>query len=209
MKLIGQSHEILDDLNGIDILRKLERCARVAYQSEPKDDDIERTKRFVASIIKRGHESVLEHGSMTVKFITDRGITHELVRHRIASFTQESTRYCNYSKGTYDNQILVIPPVLSTYEAFLDWSRSCETAEKLYMDLIKNGTSPQIARSVLPTCLKAEIIVTANWREWRHILKLRTAKDAHPQMRSLMIPLLDELKEKVPVLFDDIETIDI
>ena len=209
MRIIDQSYEIIapEDLHSDvpRILRLIEQAGRTSYKSV-QTDDLTNTKQFISRLIERGHESVLEHGGMSVKFITDRGITHELVRHRLASFTQESTRYCNYSQDRFDNQITVIKPVgIETgTKLYSSWATACEICEWYYFKMLEDGTTPQVARSVLPTCTKAEIVVTANWREWRHILKLRTAPDAHPQMRALMQPLLNELKEWLGCLFDDI-----
>jgi thymidylate synthase (FAD) len=194
----------MDDIDGAAILKKIERCGRVAYKSEDKITEGS-AEKFVRMIIKSGHESVIEHVSLTVKFICDRGVTHELVRHRICAFTQESTRYCNYSK----NGLTVILPYFWQGEAQLEqwntWMVTTQAAEMAYDKLIHLGATPQEARSVLPNSTKTEIVVTANLREWRHILKLRCAPAAHPQMRQLMIPLLKELKGFVPVIFDDIE----
>jgi thymidylate synthase (FAD) len=154
-----------------------------------------------------GHEAVIEHFNISVKFICDRGVTHELVRHRIASYAQESTRYVNYSKGKYGSEITVIEPLFFNKgtDAYKTWQSSCEFAEKSYLLLLELDRSPQEARSVLPNSLKTEIVVTMNLRELRHFFKLRTAKTAHPQMREVAIMLLNELKIKIPVIFDDIE----
>jgi thymidylate synthase (FAD) len=210
MKVIKAGYEIIDKLDGAEILKKIELCGRVCYKSENRIDE-GTAEKFVRGIIKSGHESVLEHFSFTVRFIVDRGVSHELVRHRIASFSQESTRYCNYG---HDNEITVIEPsfwigpyyTFSTGEACYEhWKTSCRQAEKTYLDLLKLGkATPQEARSVLPNSLKTEVIMTANLREWRHFLRLRTAKDAHPQMREVTIPLLADLQDKIPVVFDDI-----
>lgn len=158
------------------------------------------------SIIERGHESVLEHVSLSVRFIVDRGVSHELVRHRIASFSQESTRYCNYSKECLGSEITVIEPCFWERGSYLwsSWECSCETAEMWYFKLLREGATTQEARAVLPNSLKTEVVMTADLREWRHILRLRTDKAAHPSMREVMVPLLAELKERVPVIFDDI-----
>ena len=216
MKIINAGYEILrpNPLDGIAELRHLELCARTAYKSEDKiTEDGESAKRMIRHLIKSGHESTLEHGGMTVKFTVDRGVSHEIVRHRLASYTQESTRYCNYSKAKFGNEITVIDPapMLDPDDEFEDiligyntWYDACYDAEKRYFEMLDKGCSPQEARSVLPNSLKTEVVMTANWREWRNVLKLRTAKDAHPQIREVMIPLLDELKTHVPVLFDDI-----
>lgn len=201
MKVIKQEVEILTELYGYEILKHLELCGRVCYKSE--NEITPRTcEEFVKRLIKNGHESVLEHYSFSVKFITNRAIANEIVRHRIASFSQESTRYCNYSSDKFDNEITVIKPTCSPGN--VDWSLSCDYAETKYFQLLKQGVSPQLARGVLPLDLKTELIMTANLREWRHFLKLRTAPDAHPQMRELAISLLTKLRGSIPVVFDDI-----
>ena len=199
MEIVKPSHKILDYIDGGEILRKIERCGRVAYKSEDKITEGS-AKDFVAKIIKSGHESVIEHVNITVKFICDRGVSHELVRHRLCAFTQESTRYCNYkTKGLK----FVYPFEQINGDSY--WVEAMRVSEQCYNSLIGAGVSPQIARSVLPNSLKTEIVVTTNLREWRHILKLRTSKAAHPQMRELMIPLLEEFKKLIPIIFDDIK----
>jgi thymidylate synthase (FAD) len=207
MKIIKPSYEIIDNIDGQAILKKIEYCARVSHKSEDRITETSAAP-FVKKIIELGDESVLEHVSITVKFICDRGVSHELVRHRLASFTQESTRYCNYSKDGYGHEITVIQPPFGTdilgiarAEA---WRHEMKAAEKAYFQLLEAGAKPEEARSVLPNSLKTEVIMTANLREWRHVLSLRADRRAHPQMRELMIPLLYELQEKIPVVFDDI-----
>lgn len=200
MKVRNQYFEILDRLNGKEILKKIEECGRICYKSENKIDD-GTAEKFVGNIIKRGHESVLEHISFSVRFVTDRAVTHELVRHRLASFSQESQRYV-----AYDGDMEFIRQVDMNMVSEAAWQDCMEVSEAAYIALRKNvKLSPQLARSVLPNSTKTEIIVTANLREWRHILKLRTSKAAHPQMRALMIPLLNKLKKLIPIVFDDIE----
>lgn len=202
MKIVQPSFEILDHNN---LLHNIEIGGRVCYKSEDKMCEgsdvalIEKLKSFK-------HESVLEHGTITVKFVTDRGVTHELVRHRVASFSQESTRYCSYNKGKFGGEITVIEPFFyEQYQAKYDsWKRSCEFAEEEYLAQIALGASAQEARSVLPNSLKTEIVVTANVREWRHIIALRTHRDSHPQIRQIMVPLYVELAKRWPVLFADI-----
>lgn len=226
MRLIKPSFEVLA-IMGQDLKHELlpcdtplaliEKAGRTCYKSEERITNTSAID-FTEMVLKRGHESVIEHSAMTVKFICDRGVTHELVRHRLCAFSQESTRYCNYKGGV----TFVIPPWLKwaegEYSPFSDkwytskpkgvdeapwlWWVACADAEEKYICLLENGWSPQQARSVLPNSLKTEIVVTANFREWRHILKLRTSKAAHPQMRELMIPLLSKLKETIPVIFD-------
>ena len=201
MKIIKPSYEIIDTLDATEILKKIELCGRVCYKSEDKITE-NSAREFVKQIIKAGHESVLEHFSFSVRFVTDRGISHEIVRHRIASFSQESTRYCNYSNDKFDNEITVVEPFQLTSQK-PNWRKACEVAEEQYFKLLKT-TTPQTARAVLPTSLKTEIIMTANLRTWRHFLKLRTSKNAHPDLRVLTTPLLKELKQLIPVVFDDI-----
>lgn len=204
MKIIKPYYTIENLIDGIEIIQFIEKCGRTSYKSEDKITE-QSAENFIKMLIKNGHLSVLEHYSFSVRIICDRGISHEIVRHRIASYTQESTRYCNYSKDKFGNEITVIePPFNSKYE-YDTWKESCEFAEKKYFELLKYGVKPQIARSILPTCLKTEIVVTMNLREWRHFFHERTSLAAHPQMREITIPLLEELKYRVPLIFDDIE----
>ena len=206
MKIISPSFEILTPLDGKTILKHIELCGRVCYKSEDKITDTS-AAAFVAGIIKRGHEAVLEHFNITIKFICDRGVSHELVRHRLASYCQESTRYCNYSKDGFGREITVIRPVfLAEGTPGWDiWRDACRCAEDAYFDMLTFGCSPQEARSVLPNSLKTEVVMTANLREWRHFFKLRTAPAAHPQMREVAIPLLRRMQELIPAVFDDLE----
>ncbi|SHG91938.1 thymidylate synthase (FAD) [Thermosyntropha lipolytica DSM 11003] len=182
----------------------IERCARICYKSEDSIKE-EINVDFLKNLLSRGHESVIEHEKVSVMFIVDRGISHEIVRHRIGSYSQESTRYCNYAKDKFGREITVIEPYFLSGEAYAEWEKACLQAEKSYFNLLSKGCSPQEARSVLPTCLKTEIAVTYNLREWRHFFRLRCDKAAHPQMRQVAIPLLLLFREKIPVLFDDIE----
>ena len=205
MKIINPSFEIITSINGSAILKRLEECGRVCYKSESRITD-DSAPKFVADIIKRSHEAVLEHCSFTVKFVCDRGVSHEIVRHRLASYCQESTRYCNYSKGDFRGEITVIEPIyLVPYtDGYSAWEEACQIAERAYFKFLDFGCGPQEARAVLPNSLKTEVIMTANIREWRHFLRLRTATGAHPQMREIATPLLRELQQIVPVCFDDI-----
>lgn len=185
-------------------LRKIESAGRTCYKSGHKISDASYL-RFISNIIKRGHLSVIEHGFATAHIITDRGITHEIVRHRLASYSQESTRYCNYSQDRFGNEITVIKPLgLELKKDYAEWHKAMKDAEKHYFALINAGISPQIARSVLPNSLKAEIWVTANFREWLHIFKLRTSQAAHPQIRRIMKCGLNQMKELMPVIFGDL-----
>lgn len=225
MKIIKPSYEILTPISdgGIKELQHIEKIGRVCYKSEDRiTEDGESAKKFVKMLINNGHEAMIEHSSLSVKFVVDRGVSHELVRHRIASFAQESTRYCNYSKDKFNNEINVIDitdgialdtkmkkmTVGEISEIITEWFRAIEDAEKHYMRMIELGATPQIARSVLPTSTKTEITITANYREWRNFFKLRTAEASHPQMREVTIPLLKELKTFIPIIFDDIEVED-
>jgi thymidylate synthase (FAD) len=205
MKAIKAGFEIIDELNGSEILKKIELCGRVCYKSENKIKEGS-AEKFVAAIIRNGHESVIEHVSFTVKFIVDRGVSHEMVRHRLASYSQESTRYCNYSKDDFQSEITFIEPyyLAEGSPGWMEWMLAMEAAEKAYFNLLNIGHSPQEARAVLPNSLKTEVMMTANLREWRHFLKVRTSKAAHPQIREVAIPLLHELQRLIPVVFDDI-----
>lgn len=206
MKIIKPSYEILNAPSRSDVYRVIELAARNCYKSEEKIAGEESTARFLASKVALGHESVIEHMGFSVRFICDRGISHELVRHRLFSFSQESTRYANYSKDKFGNEITVICPSFweSDTTKYARWYRSMQRVEYDYMELLSMGAKPQEARSVLPTCLKTDVIGTANMREWRHTFKLRTGKAAHPQIRELMIPLMYEVAEMYPALFDDV-----
>lgn len=209
MKEIRPSFEIMDDIDGAKILQKLERCGRVCYKSEDKITEGS-AEKFIGMILKSGHESVLEHEKLTVKFICDRGVTHEIVRHRIASYSQESTRYCNYSKDKFGNELTFIRPCFWADDSveYAVWKQTMEEIEKTYVKLISLGAKPEEARSILPNSLKTEIVCTMNLREWRHFFRLRTAERAHPQIREISVALLDELKKRIPVIFDDINTSD-
>ena len=215
MLLVKPSAEILSVTP--NALELIEQAGRVCYKSEEKISD-NSAPAFVAMILKRGHDSVLEHASATVRFICDRGVSHEIVRHRIASYSQESTRYCDYEGG---HVAFVIPPWVDvepgeyTFDQCLDhsnddehatarWFEAMQEAERAYQRTRVLGWRPEQARSVLPNSLKTEIVMTANLREWRHFFKLRTAPAAHPQMREVAIPLLAAMQQRVPVVFDDL-----
>lgn len=205
MKIITPYHEIMSATP--DLERCIEFSGRVCYKSEDKITD-DSACAFVSKIRSINHESVLEHGAITVKFVCDRGVTHELVRHRIASFSQESTRYCNYSKDKFNNEITVIDPrgafpEMSENE-FRLWMLAMQATEHYYFAMIESGAKAQLARDVLPNSLKTEIVMTTNPREWRHVFKLRCAEAAHPQMREVMIPVLKDFAHAWPALFGDL-----
>ena len=190
----------------------IELCGRKCWKSEEKIEPgssgpfIERIKGFK-------HESVMEHGAITVSIICDRGVSHELVRHRIASFSQESTRYCNYSKDKFVGQLFFIDPRGAFWKtdgcddetAFRQWKACMEYTEATYMQMINNGCKPQEARSILPNSLKTDVAITANPREWRHIFHLRCDRAAHPQMREIMLPLHKQFADLWPAIFADVE----
>lgn len=207
MKIVKPSVEFVKKPeSGLEVLRNIERIGRVCYKSE---DNITETsaENFVRRLIKNGHLAMIEHESLSVRIICDRGISHEIVRHRLASYAQTSTRYCNYASGKFGNEIQVICPVRlqpNTFE-FITWREAVQAAEKAYLDLVGAGVKPEIARSVLPTCLATEIIVTMNLREWRHFFSLRVAPSAHPQMREIAWKILQMFKEIIPVVFDDLD----
>lgn len=208
MKAIKAYTQIFADFDGQKMLQKLELIGRTCYKSEDRITD-DSAAKFVAGLIKRGHEAMLEHASITVKFVTDRGISHEIVRHRIASYAQESTRYCNYSQDKFGKELTFIIPDFLDYgcPGFKIWKEEMKQAEKTYFAMLEAGHTPQEARNVLPHSLKTELVMTANLREWRSFFKLRAANStgaAHPQMLEITRPLLDDLKTMIPVVFDDI-----
>ena len=222
MNKIKASYEILTPISegGTKELQHIEKIGRVCYKSEDYiTEDGESARKFVAMLIRNGHEAMIEHSFLSVKFTVDRGVSHELVRHRIASFAQESTRYCNYAKDKFGAECAFIdlePGIMldnkmkkmSGEEIALvmaEWTTALQDAERLYMRHLELGATPQIARAVLPNSTKTEITVSANYREWRNFFKLRVPADVHPQMREVTIPLLKELKGMIPVIFDDIE----
>ena len=230
MKIVQPTFEIIDHNN---LLRNIELGGRVCYKSEGAMGEGS-DERLIEKLKSLKHESVFEHGVITVKFKTDRGVTHEMVRHRLAAFSQESTRYCNYSKDKFGREIEVIEPfffnpseppvpiqfprldsinspsqlidggITAPMNAFDVWFMNGLIAEWAYRTLTTVfKRSAQEARSVLPNSLKTEIQVTADVREWRHILKLRTSRDAHPQIRQIMVPLAIELAKRWPILFGE------
>lgn len=237
MRIIEQSHKILH----MDSLDRIEQAGRTCYKSEhkvgcaaqpdmhcphgthlaPQDPCVHTACAyhtahvFVKGLIKRGHEAMLEHGGATVRFVTNRGVTHELVRHRVASFGQESTRYVNYGgkEMEFIRPVWCDKSLSNAHQPYIkngndtSFVKACADAERRYNELIEAGWRPEQAREVLPNSLKTEIVVTTNYREWRHIFKLRaigTTGKPHPQMQALMLPVLAEFKEKLPALFGDL-----
>lgn len=206
MRIMKPSVEILTPKETLDgMLTMLEACGRVCYKSEGKITE-NSAEPFVRGILQRGHEAVIEHCSVTAKFICDRGVSHEIVRHRLASYCQESTRYCNYSKDGFGNEIAVIEPcyLQESTQQYTLWKNFCSVAENVYFQLLDGGCTPQEARAVLPNSLKTEVVMTANLREWRHFFRLRCGKAAHPQMQEVANMMLAKFQESIPVIFDDI-----
>ena len=206
MKIIKPSFTILEVIEGKEMLKRIERIGRVCYKSEDKITN-DSAERFVTNILKSGHESVIEHEKITVRIICDRGVTHEIVRHRIASYSQESTRYCNYSNEKFGSELTLIKPIFWEEDSkqYHVWLQAMQNIEDEYNALVSMGAKPQEARSILPNSLKTEIVVTMNLREWRHFFRLRTSEKAHPQMREIACSILNKFKKEIPVIFDDIE----
>ena len=196
MKIIEPSAALVGDINPEQILKHLEQCGRVSHKSQAREDSAE---HFIRLVIKRGHESVLEHASLTFRVICDRGVMAEFTRHRLAAFTVESTRYVKY-----DELEVIAPPLPKDSIPYRQWHSLTHETERIYSAMVNNKIRPEIARAVLPNCLKTEIYVTANLREWRHILKLRCAPNAHPQMRQIANQIRDVLIKKLPVIVEDI-----
>lgn len=205
MRLIPASWTWEPEPDGDEILRRIERAGRTCYKSEDRITDTS-AREFVAMLVKRGHFAMLEHGGYVgVRIICDRGVTHEIVRHRIASYAQESTRFCNYSKAKFGSEVTFVDarPHLPE-EAHTQWLGALADAEQQYLALLGRGVKPEIARSVLPNATKTEIVVTMNPVAWRHFFELRTAGAAHPQMREITRPMLAAFRTRIPVLFDDV-----
>lgn len=219
MRTLKPQHVIIgkDQIEGHKILKHIEKIARTCYKSEDLIND-ESAEKMIKKLIKMNHLAMIEHASVSVLFTCDRGVTHEIVRHRVASYAQESTRYVNYSKDKFGNEIGYIDiaggialdtkmkdiPVETIDAIISEWNQACIDAEKHYMKMLELGATPQIARSVLNNSTKSDINVTMNLREWRHFFELRCDTPAHPQMRELVIPLLKEMSEVIPIVFDDL-----
>lgn len=213
MQVIKPSIEIIDMEDYEKIVKKIERIGRVCYKSEGKITE-DSAEKFIRGLLTRQHESVIEHENVTVRFVCDRGVTHEIVRHRIASYSQESTRYCNYSGDKFNSQITVID-LASGFQYDLSkendkakyevWAKAMENAEQAYFRMLELGATPQEARSVLPNSLKTEIVVTMNLRSWRNFFRLRVDSHAHPQMREVATMLYEEFQKRLPVFVADLD----
>lgn len=205
MQIISPSVEILGNPDPRQMLRNMEAAGRVCYKSEANIKE-NTAGPFLRRLVQSGHESVIEHEKLSVKIICDRGVTHEIVRHRIASYSQESTRYCNYTKDKFGNELTFIKPLFWNEgdTCYTLWKEQMASIEKGYFALIEAGATPEEARSILPNSLKTEIVVTMNMREWRHFFRLRGSKAAHPQIREIVRLLLPKFRELLPDLFEDI-----
>lgn len=203
MKIIKPYLVVIDfDLD--TILQNIEIAGRTCYKSEDKITP-DSAKAFVQMLLRRNHTAMLEFGHIIIKVVCDRGVSHEIVRHRLFSFAQESTRYCNYSSDKFDSELTFIKPCFwedkDSCTNYLNWKCAIKNSEDTYLNLIKNGATPQEARSVLPNSLKTEIVIGGNLREWLHFLKLRTDKAAHPQMIEVAKLIEQEFKQRLPELF--------
>lgn len=204
MKIIKPSVELLWVTENPE--KQIESAGRTCYKSENKITT-DSAQKFAKKIRELGHHAMIEHAVASFRIVTDRGITHEIVRHRLASYAQESTRYCNYSSNKFEKQCSFIePPKLAPHQRKI-WEKACLDAEKSYFAMLESGCSPQIARSVLPNCLKTEIVMMANFREWRHFITLRGAKDAHPQIRPIAYKIWETLTNISPSIFEDLQPI--
>ena len=207
VKIVEPSYRILTPINGKEILQHIEKIARTCYKSEDRiTEDGESAKKLIKSLIELGHTAMIEHYSISVQFTTDTGFLKDITRHRLASFAAESTRWCNYSKGKFDNQISVIKPVniqegSREYEI---WLECMKNIEKSYMEMAELGCAPDQMRMLLPHSTKTDINITANIREWRHIFKIRLFGHAHPSIKQLLDPLLKDFQKEIPILFDNI-----
>lgn len=207
VKIIEPSVEILTDIDGDKVLKHIEKCGRTCYQSyQNETEDTTSAKNMIQMLIKMGHESVLEHFLITIKAKIDVGNYKDLTRHRHASFSIESTRFCNYSKGKFGNELTVIQPCNIDKDSgiYHIWLKTMNDIEKAYMDMSALGAKPDQLRMILPHSLAAEVTMSANLREWRHIFKMRCQKAAHPSVRQIMLKTLNEFHNRIPTVFDDL-----
>lgn len=213
MIIVKPAYEIISQNDYPSMLEKIEKAGRVCYKSENRISE-GTAETFIRGILKRGHESVIEHEGISVRVICDRGVTHEIVRHRVASYSQESTRYCNYTNDKFSSQISCID-IATGFQYDLNnetdckkyevWQEAMKASEKYYFRLLELGAKPQEARSVLPNSLKTELVMTMNLREWRHFFRLRCATAAHPQMRELACMILADFIKRFPIFFEDLQ----
>lgn len=205
MQIVAPSFSFIGKVHPQEMLQNMEAAGRVCYKSEDKIAEGS-AGTFLQRIVRSGHESVIEHEKLSVKIVCDRGVSHEIVRHRIASYSQESTRYCNYTKDKFGSELTLVRPSFwaEDSEAYRLWKEQMESAERAYFALIEAGARPEQARTVLPNSLKTEIVVTMDLREWRHFFKLRGSAAAHPQIREIVALMLPEFQKILPEIFGDI-----
>ena len=208
MKVIKPSFEFMDEVDPKAIMKKVEHAGRLCYKSEDRITE-DSAGAFISKIVKAGHESVLEHANISIKVICDRGVTHEIVRHRLASYSQESTRYCNYSLGKFGSELTFIKPLFWEEDSneYKVWEGTMQTIENDYNMLIEMGATAEKARSILPNSLKTEICMTMNLRAWRHFFKLRCHPSSHPQMVEIAKMIHEEFAKLLPEIFGEIEGI--
>lgn len=203
MKIIKNKVELINAPDYKTVLNTVELATRTCYKSEDKMGE-GTAEKLIRGCIKRGHLSTIEHAFVTVRITADRAILNEMVRHRLCQYSQESTRYVNYDSDKYGREIKVIQPVQLTGDDIQVWKEACTYAEYCYNKLVDAGVKPENARSVLPLCTASELVMTANMREWRHILSLRRGPGAHPDMREVADMIYEVLREKYPVFFEDL-----
>ena len=195
----------VEKIDGKKIMKRIERACRTCYRSEEKIGE-DTYKNLIKNCITRGHESVLEHEKVTVRIYSDIGSYKDLTRHRFGSFSVESTRYCSYDKDKYGNEISIMNPIyIEDKEIYEVWKKTMEEMEKGYIKMKELGATTDMVREVLPHSTAAEYTMTANIREWKHLLSLRTTKHVHPSIRQVLIPLLRLFKQEMPEIFDDVE----
>ena len=213
MQIVESSFEIKYPRNEADWLfeaQMIEEAARNCYKSQDKITPTS-YKDILRTLMQNEHFAMIEFGNFICRIITDRGVTHELVRHRIASYAQESTRFCNYGKDKFGKEITVVIPhgikrvtedsTDEEKEKYINWHTPCKIAEKSYFDLLEKEVKPQIARSVLPTSLKTEIYFKCNWTELLHIFKMRCSEKAHPDIRNIFIAIREKCAKYMPEVF--------
>ncbi|MBO5704739.1 MAG: FAD-dependent thymidylate synthase [Alphaproteobacteria bacterium] len=209
MKIVKPEIKPLTNINGEEALMLIQKVAKTCYQTEKTTDDIESAKRIVRSLIASGHHSMLEFYNITMRYVSNIAAYKDLRTHRHSTFAVESTRWCSYNKGKFDGQIKFLEPVEIPKDSlkYQVWLNGCQQAEKNYMDMISLGAKPDEASLLLPQSTAAEFNVTANLREWRHILNLRACNatgHARPCINEIMIPTLRLFAKEIPVVFDDL-----
>ena len=206
MKLIKPKVEILDNINGEDILKRIEQVARTCYKSEDKiSEDSSSARKLVTNLINSKHEAMLEFVDITVKFTCSRSIAQEITRHRLASFAMESQRFCAYNKDKFGNEVtFVLPSWVNDNESTELFIQTLKNTELTYFELLNKGLKAQESREVLPNATKTELNMKANLREWRHFFNLRCSQAAHPDIRVLALDLLKQFHDRIPIIFDDL-----